>query len=503
MLAKTANKIEFGDFQTPVSLTEEICRFISKQGISPYTVIEPTCGKGNFIYSSLNYFKQVKRIIGLECNNEYVNQLKDSIKQEQHQCDIDIIHGNFFDFNWNSIFADSIEPVLVIGNPPWVTNSSLESLNSGNLPVKSNFLGYSGLEALTGKSNFDISEWILIKLIHQLTHKNAVLAFLCKTATARKVLEYSWKNNINTASSDIHLINAKQHFNVSVDACLLVIHFSMTAIQSECRIFNDLSKNHYDRVIGYKNNQLISNIDLYHQTKKYYGPMKHTWRSGIKHDCSAVMELTKGKNGYINGLGETVHLEERYIYPLVKSSDVARDNYQWNNRYIIVTQSKIGEPTDSIKNTAPNLWNYLESHRDCFAKRKSSIYKNKPNYSIFGVGNYTFKPFKVAISGLYKKLQFVVLNPIMDKPVIPDDTVNFIGFDSLQEANQSCALLNSNSAIQFFQSYIFWDSKRPITVQLLNKLDLSKLAKDLKVDNPSCNRYLYPVNPQYSEGMLF
>ena len=231
--------------------------------------------------------------------------------------------------------------------------------------------------------------------------------------------------------------------------------------------------------------------------------MKQTWRSGIKHDCSAVMELTKGKNGYINGLGETVHLEERYIYPLVKSSDVAKDNYQWNNRYMIVTQSKIGESTDIIKNTSPNLWNYLESHQDCFTKRKSSIYKNKPAYSIFGVGNYTFKPFKVAVSGLYKKLQFVVLIPIMDKPVIPDDTVNFIGFDFEDEANTICELLSSNPAKQFFHSYIFWDSKRPITVHLLNKLDLNKLAKDLNVNSKSCKHYSYPVKPLYSEGLLF
>jgi len=41
-------------------------------------------------------------------------------------------------------------------------------MRSENLPKKSNFQGLRGLDARTGKSNFDIAEWMLIRLIEAL-----------------------------------------------------------------------------------------------------------------------------------------------------------------------------------------------------------------------------------------------------------------------------------------------------------------------------------------------
>ena len=37
-----------------------------------------------------------------------------------------------------------------------------------NLPEKKNFMGLRGMDARTGKSNFDIAEWMLIQLIEAL-----------------------------------------------------------------------------------------------------------------------------------------------------------------------------------------------------------------------------------------------------------------------------------------------------------------------------------------------
>ena len=47
-------------------------------------------------------------------------------------------------------------PLLVIGNPPWVTNSELGTLASPNRPPRRNIKGLRGLEARTGASNFDV-----------------------------------------------------------------------------------------------------------------------------------------------------------------------------------------------------------------------------------------------------------------------------------------------------------------------------------------------------------
>ncbi|HEY85048.1 MAG TPA: SAM-dependent DNA methyltransferase, partial [Chloroflexi bacterium] len=121
-------------------------------------------------------------------------------------------------------------------------------------------------------------------------------------------------------------------------------------------------------------------------------------------------------------------------------------------------------------------------HQTFFDRRKSSIYKNKPGFSIFGVGDYSFAPWKVAISGFYKKLGFVVVGPHKDKPVILDDTCYFIPCKSKNEADLLADLLNSPVSKEFFGSFIFWDAKRPITANILGNLDIFLLAKELGVE---------------------
>ena len=128
---------------------------------------------------------------------------------------------SFFNVDWAQLVANLPEPILVIGNPPWVTNSALGLLGSSNLPDKSNFQGRSGFDAITGKSNFDISEWRLIKLLDALDNRSAYLAMLCKTAVARKALYHSLKSGIRVESSSVQSIDSKRQFDASVEACLL------------------------------------------------------------------------------------------------------------------------------------------------------------------------------------------------------------------------------------------------------------------------------------------
>ncbi len=71
---------------------------------------------------------------------------------------------------------------------------------------------------------------------------------------------------------------------------------------------------------------------------------------------------------------------------------------------------------------APKLWAYLTGHRDVLDARRSSIYKGKPPFVIFGVGGYTFTDYKIAVSGLHKEPKFRLLGPMDGKLVIFDDT---------------------------------------------------------------------------------
>ena len=57
---KKSKKIDLGDFQTPIPLTDRICRYISSKGFKPQILIEPTCGMGNFVFSAIKYFPTLK-----------------------------------------------------------------------------------------------------------------------------------------------------------------------------------------------------------------------------------------------------------------------------------------------------------------------------------------------------------------------------------------------------------------------------------------------------------
>src|SRR5207302_7770979 len=108
-----------------------------------------------------------------------------------------IKEANIFDLNFHTDLEWSeTGPLLVVGNPPWVTNSELGTLGSDNLPQKTNIKGLRGIEARTGGSNFDIAEYIWLKLIRELASERPRIALLCKTSVARNVLQFAFDTNL-------------------------------------------------------------------------------------------------------------------------------------------------------------------------------------------------------------------------------------------------------------------------------------------------------------------
>ena len=189
---KTKHKVEYGDFQTPLPLAREVCSLLSQGGWKPLSVLEPTCGAGNFLRAALEQFRSIKQAVGVEINDEYVASARRSIPDAVNGAQVRIIKENFFTAHWEDILGSLPDPLLIIGNPPWVTNAELGSLGSANLPFKSNFRNQAGIDAITGKSNFDISEWMLIRALEWIQGRQATLAMLCKTAVARKALFNAW-----------------------------------------------------------------------------------------------------------------------------------------------------------------------------------------------------------------------------------------------------------------------------------------------------------------------
>lgn len=483
---------EYGDFQTNLDLANKVALYLKAKGIQPEIVIEPTCGKGNFIIASLKNFSNVRKIFGVEIYKPYVWETKFNIvnyfleNPKNIKPEISIIHCNVFDFNFKKIAKENTSNnILVIGNPPWVTNSKLGSLNSNNLPKKNNFKNHSGLDAMTGKGNFDIAEFITLMMIETFQKINGDIALLVKNSVVKSILIDQINKEYPISKLEKLCIDSKKEFNVSVEACLFYCKLHSKS-EFECSEFDFYTQNDLKAIqnsqrknkrFGWLEGKFVSNIDTYLDTKDIDGQSQFVWRQGLKHDCSSIMELDKVNNYYVNGLKEEVELEEELVYGLLKSSDLKNTIIDQTRKFTIVTQKKVGQETNYIKSDYPKTYKYLTEHIANFSARKSSIYNNKPLFSIFGIGDYSFKPYKVAISGLYKTFHFTLILPQNDKPVMLDDTCYLIGFDKIEFALYSLILLNSDTTVQLLKSITFSDAKRTFTKDILMRIDLLQLAK--------------------------
>lgn len=468
-------KKEFGDYQTPDSFAEIVCNLLrDKLNVTPHIVIEPTSGVGNFLNAALNSFDTIDGAIGLEINPAYCNECKKRIIDERLQ----VINDNFFTYQIEKYIGE--KETLFLGNPPWATNSELNF----NLPEKENFKKLSGTDAITGASNFDICEYIILKLIEKSLNKRVEIAMLCKTSVARNVLLELDRNDTCIDTVKMYNFNSSKIFGISAPACLLFIKMSTTDIKCrECDIYEIDSP---DTIIGkivFKNGKLSNCndgvIDL-------DGDCCIEWRQGVKHDCAGVMELEKeNENWYKNKNKEEIELEDSLVFPLMKSSSFKKPVINSDfKKYVIVTQKKVRDETGYIEKLAPKTWKYLCDRKAVFDSRKSSIYKGAPAFSMFGVGDYSYAEYKVGISGFYKKPLFALLynEKRIDQPIMVDDTSYFLSFDNYSEAYTCMLLLNSERVQKFLLSISFQDAKRPYTKKVLQRLDLNKCIQNIKFD---------------------
>lgn len=495
--SKTRDIWQYGDFQTPPKLASEVCAALTRRGVETSAILEPTCGRGAFLSAAVSTFAKIRTLQGVDINAQYVAEAKGALSADGiAQVEV----GDFFTVDWDRILARDAGPWLILGNPPWVTNADLGSLNSGNLPAKSNFQGHRGLDAITGKSNFDISESMLLEQLSWLKQRSGWIAMLVKTSVARKILRHAWKRFDPVGRAAIYKVDAMRHFGAAVDACLFVLPVNIGETAYDCDVFIDLDAEKPTNTIGFHDNILVWDVAAYARRRHLIAPNAYyIWRSGVKHDCAKVMELSLLPDGsLVNGHQESVDIEQTYLFPMLKSSDVSKGQDK-SHRLMIVTQQHIGSNTSEIKSTAPNTWRYLTDHAAPLDARASIIYKNKPRFSVFGVGDYTFAPWKIAVSGFYKNVRFVKVGPVNDRPTIFDDTIYFLPCLSEEEAEFILSLIQSAAYQELMKAMVFEDEKRPITADLLKRISLERVAKELGM----MDAYQYFTQGKLTEQLSF
>lgn len=430
---------------------------LARAGVRPRTVLEPTCGTGAFLVAARRAWPEA-RLVGRELSASYAALAREAVP------DAAIEVADFFTTDWDALAPSLEPPVLVLGNPPWVTSATLGALGDASRP-RERMDGVTGLDAVTGRSNFDVSEHVASRLIEALP--GATLAMLLKVSVARRIAER------HAVGGEVRRVDARRWFAAAVDAALVVARPGPRRWAEHA----DLRAETPARVWGFAEGALRPDLDAWSRTRHLEGVHAPVWRSGLKHDCARVMELTPEGGAFI-GAGEArVELEPDLVYPLLEGGDLIAGREA--SRRVIVPQRRLGEPTDWIRGALPSTWAYLDAHRAALDARRSRIYRGRPPFSIFGVGDYAFAPWKVAVAGLSPALAFRLVGPVGGKPAMLDDTAYYLSFDTEAEARDAHAALSSDEARAFYEARMFADAKRPVTKRLLMSLDRSRIGAAL------------------------
>ena len=470
---------EFGDFQTPPELVNEVLAAIRATVLRCDTALEPTCGLGNFI-EGLRAYPNIRAVTGVEISAAYLDQLQGRFGETPG---VSIVAGNIFDQALVSRLCHAERQLLIVGNPPWVTNSTIGVDGGSNLPRKANIKNLRGINAITGGANFDIAEWIILRLLDGASTAQAHLAMLCKSSVARNVVEYASVEGWPLSAAAVRMIDAKGWFGASVDACLFTCSLNAGPPSYELAHYRSLTATEPDRVMGAAGGKVVADVATYDALKFLDGQCHIEWRQGVKHDAAPVMELLDDAGRLVNQAGEVVDVEPAFVFPLYKGSDLGGRAKLRGRRRVVVTQRRVGDDTLRLEKDAPRLWAYLSSHSERFTARKSSIYRGKPPFSMFGIGPYSFTACKVAVSGLHKEPRFEAFCASNGgQPAMFDDTCYLLPCDTPLQAAACAFTLNHDLVMRFLRSISFKDAKRPITKKVLKRVNFVRAAERIDAD---------------------
>ncbi len=162
-------------------------------------------------------------------------------------------------------------------------------------------------------------------------------------------------------------------------------------------------------------------------------------RHGLKDDASDVFGLDREELGAV---------DEDLVYPYLASRHVVKFGL-FGHDLRLVPSRRAGEDNEAwLRETYPDTYDYLERRREALEDRESGWLDDGPFYSAFGLGEYTWAPYKVVWCRLGFKPHFAVAGTVTDpdlgeRPVVPGDHCMFVPRERREAAHYLCALLNA------------------------------------------------------------
>ena len=165
-------------------------------------------------------------------------------------------------------------------------------------------------------------------------------------------------------------------------------------------------------------------------------------------------------------------IEPDFVYNLLTGKEVSRWKIQSEHSILMMHDPKKRKGYDekAISVDYPKTYAFLKSFEDKLVARpifqkffcdkkinsngKEAIILRAPFYSMYGVGDYTFSPYKV----VWKEQSTIMICAVVDEKltprIMPDHKLMFVSFQDQNSAYYCCALLSSTPCRAAIKSYV-------------------------------------------------
>jgi len=534
---------DLGEYFTPYWLTDRTIEMSGFKGDLNSILLDPGCGSGVFLLAAAEMKYQANK-------DKSQEEMMNSILRTVVGCDINplcvltarlnlvcwlalkfglplpnvkipVLHydtvfkrpasGQFDDIN--RVLPDGCD--YLVGNPPWISWNSLlggyrKQIELELLPEYALF-DFHGQEAQLGHSNDDYLVTFTLVTIHRYLKEGGLCSFIIKQPlltnvsgkTFRRFSIHHVRENVRLGVKEVADLRKVNPFGIGNETAIIVLkredktvypvpYETWSKSDGEIVVEKGEAKPSNDRDIT--SPWVVLTPDL-KETEFMEGNYVYEIRHGLKHDVADVLivrPIERNEDRLVvqrisEDDKEMYEVEVEAVYPFLQPRHISAWKFE-GYTYAIIPQRKAGEDNEEkLARVFPLTYKYLERFKDRFTARKSRIFTQKPFYGLFGLGTYTWKPYKVCWCGLGFKPEFVVLSAIRDRMVgdklpIPDGTIYFIPLDRKEEAHFVCAVLNSE-LVRKFLSARSGKSKRGLSKKVMEQLSLPRF-------NPNDNRHL-------------
>ncbi len=156
-------------------------------------------------------------------------------------------------------------------------------------------------------------------------------------------------------------------------------------------------------------------------------------------------------------------IEPDLVFPAVSGGDLVRYGIR-SHVYVLLSQdprTRAPFSRDWMSENTPLTLGYLQQFKSILLSRGSRAVREFAEqtefYAMYGIGDYTFAPYRVAWKRMTQSMAAAVLStlrtPFGTKRLISTDTTSFFVAKSRAEAHYLCAILNSDLADTYIRSF--------------------------------------------------